>query len=76
MLASCSSMIDLLNVHDPLTIQFMQKTVSITVDALKITTVPISVKLTATRCLTKYLRKLPSSEINFKLLKDCLDPLL
>jgi hypothetical protein len=69
-------MIDLLNIHDPLTIQFMQKTISITVHALKIATIPISVKLTAARCLTKYLRKLPSTEINFKLLKDCLDPLL
>lgn len=58
MFASCSSITDLLNVHDPLTILFMQKTIKITIDALLIATLPISVKLTATRCLTKYLRKL------------------
>ena len=59
MFASSSSIIDLLNIHDPLTVRFMKCTISIAIDVLQSSTSPISVKLVATRCLTRYLRKLP-----------------
>jgi hypothetical protein len=37
---------------------------------------PISVRLVATRCLTKYLRKIPQADLNLKVLKAALEPLL
>lgn len=34
MFASCSSVIDLLNIHDPLTVKFMKNTITISINAL------------------------------------------
>ena len=78
MFATCHLIADLMNVHEKETQLYMNKVIaaafySLTAKAL----MPLSVQLSATRCLIKFLRKLPQDCLpDSELIKAGLNPLL
>jgi hypothetical protein len=54
----------------------MKKIITAAIEKLNQPNLPISVKIAATRCLTKYLRKIPQQSVNVKELSSALNPLL
>ena len=59
MFATCLLVTDLLNTHEKETTLYMNRVVATAFDTLHQEQLPLSVKLSACRCLVKLLRKMP-----------------
>ena len=59
---ACTMIADLIDVHDKDTTDFINKMLGACVDAIS-AQLPISVKMSATRCLIKLLRRLPEESL-------------
>ena len=75
--ATCSHMADVVNAHQKETATFMNRAIAAAFKSLSEHRFSIAVKLSATRCIIKFLRRLPAESLpNSGLIRKGLTPLL